>query len=86
MLDRNKIRDLYDVVYMFKTCGFTGKNLLDTIIYYRITYQPRQIIDLIKAKKEDPFDIEGIMNPVMQIDTYSDLQRELITILEGIEQ
>ena len=86
LLDRNKIRDLYDVVYMLKNCSFSGKDLIETIIYYRITYQPRQIIDLIKAKKEDPFDIEGMMNPVMQIDTYSDLQRELITILEGIEQ
>jgi len=86
LLDRNKIRDLYDVVYMLKQCRFTGKDLLKTIMHYRITYRPRHIIDLLKAKKEDPFDFEGIENAVMEINTYSDLHRELITILEGIEQ
>jgi len=66
LLDRNKIRDLYDVVYMLKHCGFSGKDLIETITHYRITYQPQHIIDLIKAKKEDPFDFEGIENAVME--------------------
>jgi predicted nucleotidyltransferase component of viral defense system len=85
LLDRNKIRDLYDVVYMLKNCGFSGKDLIETIIYYRITYQPQHIIDLIKAKREDPFDFEGIVKPMMDTDRYRDLQEELITMLKRIE-
>ena len=75
LLDRNKIRDLYDVVYMLKHCSFSGKDLIETIIHYRITYQPQHIIDLIKAKKEDPFDIEGIENAVMNITDYKSLRQ-----------
>jgi len=47
LLDRNKIRDLYDVVYMMKECEFSGKDFIDTIIHYRITYIPKQIVQLI---------------------------------------
>ncbi len=82
LLDRNKIRDLYDVVYMLKHCGFSGKDLIDTIIHYRITYQPKHIIGLIKAKKEDPFDFEGIENVVMKIKEYTKLKKALLQILE----
>ncbi len=80
LLDRNKIRDLYDVVYVLKHCEFSGKDLIETIMHYRITYQPKQIIDLIKAKEEDPFDFEGIKNAVMKITDY----KKLIQTLEGI--
>jgi len=79
LLDRNKIRDLYDVVYMFKNCDFGGKDMIETIMRYRITYQPRHIIDLIKAKKEDPFDFEGIENAVMDITDYKKLKEELLS-------
>ncbi len=82
LLDRNKIRDLYDVVYMLKNCGFSGKDLIETIIYYRITYQPQYIIDLIKAKKEDPFDYEGIKNAVMKNSEYQNLKKTLLQILK----
>ena len=78
LLDRNKIRDLYDIVYMLKECGFTGKDFIDTIMQYRITYLPRHIIQLIEAKKEDPFDIEGIVNPTMDINTYGELKLYLL--------
>jgi len=81
LLDRNKIRDLYDVVYMLKHCGFSGKDLIETIIYYRITYQPQHIIDFIKAKREDPFDFEGIENAVMDITDYKKLKEELLSLL-----
>lgn len=74
LLDRNKIRDLYDIVYLIKECGFTGKDFLDTIIQYRITYLPKHIIQLIKAREEDPFDIEGIEKSAMNINTYKKLQ------------
>jgi len=81
LLDRNKIRDLYDVFYMLKHCGFSGKDLLETIMYYRITYQPQHIIGLIKAKKEDPFDFEGIENATMNLTQYDILKNELLTYL-----
>ena len=80
LLDRNKIRDLYDVVYMLRHCGFTGKDLIETIMRYRITYQPQHILDFIKAKKEDPFDFEGIENAVMDPNEYQKLKNELLHI------
>ena len=67
LLDRNKIRDMYDVVYMLKYCGFTGKDLIEEIMRYRITYRPKDIINLLKSKKEDPFDVEGIENAIMNL-------------------
>lgn len=78
ILDRNKIRDLYDIVYLIKTCGFTGKDFIDTIMQYRITYLPKHIVQLIEAKEEDPFDIEGIEQPVMNIRTYKGLKAYLL--------
>ena len=81
LLDRNKIRDLYDVVYMLKHCGFDGKKLLKTIMHYRITYSPEHIIDLIKARKEDPFDFEGIENAVMDVKEYEMLKKELLELI-----
>jgi predicted nucleotidyltransferase component of viral defense system len=73
LLDRNKIRDLYDMVYLMKECGYTGKDFIDNIIYYRITYISKNIVQLIEAKEEDPFDIEGIEKPTMDIVEYQDL-------------
>ncbi len=78
LLDRNKIRDLYDIVYLMKNCGYTGKDFIDTIIHYRITYLPKQIMQLIEAKEEDPFDIEGIVKPIMEIVTYEHLKTYLL--------
>lgn len=78
LLDRNKIRDLYDIVYMIKECDFTGQDFIDTIIHYRITYLPKHIVQLIEAKEEDPFDIEGIENPSMNIYTYKALKSYLL--------
>ncbi|SFV64800.1 hypothetical protein MNB_SV-3-1561 [hydrothermal vent metagenome] len=37
-----------------KECGFTGKDFIDTIIHYRITYLPKHIVPLIEAKEKDP--------------------------------
>jgi hypothetical protein len=47
-------------------------------MYYRITYLPKHIVQLIEAKKEDPFDIEGIEKPMMNIITYKDLKSYLL--------
>jgi len=81
LLDRNKIRDLYDIAYMFEHCRFGGRDLLETIMHYRITYQPRHIIDLLKAKEEDPFDIEGIKNAAMLPVDYSTLKSMIIDVI-----
>jgi len=82
LLDRNKIRDLYDIVYLIKNCGYSGKDFIDTIMHYRITYLPKHILQLIEAKKEDPFDIEGIVNPAMDITTYEELKSYLLKELK----
>ncbi|HHD78878.1 MAG TPA: hypothetical protein ENK98_04485 [Epsilonproteobacteria bacterium] len=84
LLDRNKIRDLYDIVFLMKECGYTGKNFIDTIMDYRITYLPKYIVQLIEAKKEDSFDIEGIVKPTMNSVTFKDLKAYLLTTIKGI--
>ena len=78
LLDRNKIRDLYDMVYLMKECGYTGKDFIDMIMHYRITYLPKHILQLIEAKEEDPFDIEGIEKPTMNLVNYKDLKSYLL--------
>jgi predicted nucleotidyltransferase component of viral defense system len=82
LLDRNKIRDLYDVVYMLQHCGYSGKDLLHTIIRYRITYRPEDIVRLLEAKKEDPFDYEGIANASMKPYDFTTLKSALIERLK----
>ena len=80
LLDRNKIRDLYDIVYLLTYQGFTAKEIIDTIIDYRITYTDKQIIQNIQAKKADEFDIEveGIMEPKMDLVEYEALKTYLV--------
>jgi len=84
LLERNKIRDLYDVVYMMKECGFTGKDFIDTIMHYRITYLARHILQLMEAKEEDPFDIEGIEKPTMKMKDYNELKTYLLKEIREI--
>ena len=81
LFDRNKIRDLYDIVYMLKHCKFNGRDFIDTITRYRITYRPKDIITFIEAKQEDPLDYEGIHSPVMNIADYDSLKNELLSLL-----
>jgi predicted nucleotidyltransferase component of viral defense system len=78
LLDRNKIRDLYDIVYLLKNQNFTAKEMIDIIMHYRITYLPLHILQLIEAKKEDPYDIEGIEKPRMGIAEYENLKAYLL--------
>ena len=78
LLDRNKIRDLYDIVYLMKECKYTGKDFIDTIMHYRITYLPKNIVQLMESKEEDSFDIEGIEKPTMNIVTYLNLKSYLL--------
>ena len=84
LLERNKIRDLYDVVYMMKVCGYTGKNFIDTIMHYRITYLPQHILQLLEAKVEDPFDIEGIEKASMNMKDYDVLKTYLLKEIRDI--
>lgn len=81
LLDRNKIRDLYDVVYLLRFHNFTPENILDTIKKYRITYTDKQIIQLIENKKPDELDIEfeGIAQPEMELTEYDELQDYLLS-------
>jgi hypothetical protein len=51
-----------------------GKDFVHTIMHYRITYLPKNIVQLIEAKAEDPFDIEGIEQPTMDMITYQKLK------------
>ncbi|WP_294959483.1 nucleotidyl transferase AbiEii/AbiGii toxin family protein [Sulfurovum sp.] len=87
LLDRNKIRDLYDIVYLLTYQGFTAKEIIDTITDYRITYTDKQIIQNIQAKKADEFDIEaeGIMEPKMALVEYEALKNHLVKELQKIE-
>jgi len=78
LLDRNKIRDLYDLVYLMKNCGYSGQDFIDTIMHYRITYVPKNVVQLIEAKQEDPFDIEGIVNPTMNMKQYNNLKSYIL--------
>ncbi len=84
LLERNKIRDLYDVVYMMKECEFTAKDFIDTIMHYRITYLPHHILQLLEAKEEDPFDIEGIEKPTMKMKDYDALKTYLLKEIREI--
>jgi len=52
-------------------------------MYYRITYLPKHILQLIEAKEEDPFDIEGIEKPTMNIVTYKYLKSYLLNKIKG---
>ena len=83
LLDRNKIRDLYDLVYLLKYHHYTAQDLLDTIKNYRFTYTDKQIIQLIESKKADELDIEfeGITEPKMDITSYEDLKEILVNAL-----
>jgi hypothetical protein len=40
-------------------------------------------LQLIEAKKEDPFDIEGIVNPAMDITTYEEFKSYLLKELKN---
>ena len=84
ILDRNKVRDLYDIVYLIKECGFTGKDIIETVMKYRITYLPRHIVQIIEAKQEDSLDIEGIEKPALNIRTYKGLKAYLLDEISGV--
>lgn len=87
LLDRNKIRDLYDIVYLINYQSFTAKEILDTIKQYRITYTDKHIIQNIQAKKADEIDIEaeGIMEPKMDIVEYDALKNYLVEKLINVK-
>jgi len=87
LLDRNKIRDLYDIVYLLEYHNFLSKDILDTIMEYRITYTDKQIIQLIESKKPDELDIEfeGIAEPKMKLVEYDELRDYLLSGLRAAD-
>lgn len=85
LLDRNKIRDLYDIVYFLRKTDKTAMDVLETIKEYRITYHDKDIISLMKAKKQDIKDIiqEPISNSIKGMSTsYDVLKGYLVRELE----
>lgn len=82
MIDRNKIRDLYDIVYLLKFHDFTIDDLLNIIMEYRITYQPKDILRLLEAKELDPLDTDGIEEAKMDIVEYNDLKAYIVNQLK----
>ena len=82
MLDRNKIRDLYDIVYLLKFHDFTIDDLLNIIMEYRITYQPKDVLRLLEAKELDPLDTDGIEEAKMNIVEYNDLKAYIVNQLK----
>ncbi len=74
---------MYDLVYLLKYHDYTAKDLLDTIRTYRFTYTDKQIIQLIESKEGDELDIEfeGIAEPKMDITSYKDLKKILLSFL-----
>jgi len=74
LLDRNKIRDMYDIVYLLENNGYTIRDFLDTIFKYRITYRVEDIIRLIRAKTKDPLDTDGVEEPQMNLSGYTELR------------
>jgi len=80
ILDRNKIRDWYDLVYLIRYGGFSAKAILETINQYRITYQNEDIIRLLSSRQPDELDIEteGIMHPKMELSDYKNLKTYLL--------
>lgn len=81
MLDRNKIRDLYDVVYLMRFHGFSVSDLLGVISEYRITYTAKDILRLVEAKKLDALDTDGIEEPKMDMVEYDDLRDYIVDAL-----
>ena len=86
LLDRNKIRDLYDIVYLVKYSNFDVKDILETIKKYRITYTNEDIINLIASRQPDIFDIEfeGIVEAKMGICDYDELRDFIIEEMKKI--
>jgi len=78
LLDRNKIRDMYDIVYLLENNGYTIRDFLDTIFEYRITYQMDDIVRLIRAKTIDPLDTDGVEEPQMNLSGYAELQNYIL--------
>ena len=86
ILDRNKIRDLYNLVYLIRYGNFSPKEILETIKKYRITYLDEHIIKNLEAKNSDEFDVEteGIMHPKMNMVEYDALKSFLLEALTKV--
>lgn len=56
LMDRNKIRDLFDLYILLEKYNYTIKDVLNTIKKYRITYTDEDILRWIENKKSDEKD------------------------------
>jgi len=85
LLDRNKIRDLYDVAYLINKEKFTSKEIINTIKTYRITYTDKDIIRLLAAKQPNKLDIinEPIsLAKIQDLTEYTKLKSYLLTSID----
>lgn len=82
LIDRNTTRDMYDLLYMITHQGFKASNIIETIMRYRITYRPKDIIAWIEAKRPDPARDETIHHPIMQPTTFNSLKSRLLRLLK----
>ena len=77
LMDRNKIRDLYDVVYMIQNRLLSTGEMLDIIKSYRITYTDDHILMWINSKKQLEDD-EGLDGLITQNISYEELKEYIV--------
>jgi len=81
LMERNKIRDLYDVVYMIKNNILTIKEFINTIKKYRLTYEENYILNKIKYKTLS-FNDEGLDGLIDNPPNFEELKNYLIAKIE----
>jgi len=81
LVDRNKIRDLYDMVYMMKNNLLTADEFIDIIKKYRLTYDENYILNKLKNKELSIYD-EGLENLIGNPPSFEKLKEYLIDKIE----
>jgi len=86
LIDRNKLRDLYDIHYLINHENYKPKDILDTIKQYKITYDDTSILSLLSHRKPDELDIltEPIVQPKAKLTEYDELINSLIGDLKKL--
>ena len=85
LFDRNKIRDLYDVVFLMKNYNFTAKTIIEIIQKYKYnnmfsTTDSIKLMDTILKDRQpdmDDLDFEGVHNAAMPFKDYESLKDHL---------
>ena len=72
-LDRNKIRDMYDLAHLIKNEKYTMQDAMERVKYYRLTYTDSLLVESLANKEEDPMD-ESLNDLVENPPTYNELK------------